>query len=167
MDREITININGTQFEKRVPIRMLLIDFIRYEAGLTGSHVGCTFEGVCGACTVHLDGDAVKSCLLLAVQCDGHQITTVEGLSQGRTLHPLQDAFHRHHGLQCGYCTSGMLMTAADFIRHNQHPSEEEVRHAIIGNICRCTGYSNIVDAIIDAAGQRNSDDSVEEATNV
>src|SRR5690606_3838664 len=107
---------------------------------------------VCGACTVHLNGEAVKSCLMLAVQCDGHEITTVEGLADGETLHPLQEAFSRHHALQCGYCTSGMLMNAAEFIKVNPQPSEDEVRHAIVGNICRCTGYTNIVKAIMDAA---------------
>jgi len=131
---------------------MLLVDFIRYEAGLTGTHVGCTFEGVCGACTVHLDGDAIKACLMLAVQADGRSVTTVEGLAKGNELHPLQVAFNQHHALQCGFCTSGMLMSSLDLIEKNPELNEEKVRHGLVGNICRCAGYANIVDAILSVA---------------
>jgi aerobic-type carbon monoxide dehydrogenase small subunit (CoxS/CutS family) len=134
---------------------MLLVDFIRYEAGLTGTHVGCTFEGVCGACTVHLDGDAIKACLMLAVQADGRNITTVEGLAKGNELHPLQVAFNQHHALQCGFCTSGMLMSSLDLIEKNPELNEEKVRHGLVGNICRCAGYANIVDAILSVAQEQ------------
>ena len=133
---------------------MLLPDFIRDVAGLTGTHIACTFEGVCGACTIHLDGEAIKSCLMLAVQADGHQITTVEGLADGDKPHPLQVAFNDYHALQCGFCTSGILMTAAEFVRDNPGASEAEVRHALVGNICRCTGYTHIVEAIQDVANR-------------
>jgi aerobic-type carbon monoxide dehydrogenase small subunit (CoxS/CutS family) len=152
MKRTIRIAVNGTEVEADVPIRLLLVDFLRDIAGQTGTHVGCTYEGVCGACTVQLDGEAVKSCMMLAVQADGRAVTTVEGLAPEGTLHPLQQAFNRHHALQCGYCTSGMLMNAAEFLRHNPAPTEAEIRQALIGNICRCTGYVNIVEAIADAA---------------
>lgn len=152
MKRRICVVVNGDEVEAEVPIRLLLVDFIREIAGLTGTHVGCTYEGVCGACTVQLDGEAVKSCLMLAVQVDGHSITTVEGLAQAGMLHPLQEAFNQHHALQCGYCTSGMLMNAEDFLRGNPDPTETEIRHALIGNICRCTGYVRIVEAIASAA---------------
>jgi aerobic-type carbon monoxide dehydrogenase small subunit (CoxS/CutS family) len=133
---------------------MLLVDFIRDVAGLTGTHVACTFEGVCGACTVHLDGEAVKSCLMLAVQADGHRITTVEGLAVDGELSVLQKAFNDHHALQCGFCTSGILMNAAEFLKVNAGPTEAEIRSALVGNLCRCTGYAHIVDAIKDAAGR-------------
>jgi aerobic-type carbon monoxide dehydrogenase small subunit (CoxS/CutS family) len=136
---------------------MLLVDFIRYEVGLTGTHVGCTFEGVCGACTVHLDGDAIKACLMLAVQADGRSVTTVEGLAKGSDLHPLQVAFNQHHALQCGFCTSGMLMSSLDLIEKNPELSEEQIRHGLVGNICRCAGYANIVDAILSVAQERGS----------
>lgn len=152
MKRRIRLTVNGARMEAEVPIRLLLVDFIRDVAGLTGTHVGCTYEGVCGACTVHLDGEAVKACLMLAVQADGHEITTVEGLAPGEALHPLQQAFNRRHALQCGYCTSGMLMNAVEFLRHNPDPTEAEIRQAIIGNICRCTGYVHIVEAIAEGA---------------
>ena len=128
------------------------MDFIRDVATLTGTHVGCTYEGVCGACTVHLDGEAVKSCLILAVQADGHQVTTVEGLAKNGEMTPLQQAFNDHHALQCGYCTSGILMTMEEFLRNNPKPSDDEIRHALVGNLCRCTGYAHIVDAVRDAA---------------
>ena len=155
MKRRVRICINGEPVEAEVPIRLLLVDFIREVAGLTGTHVGCTYEGVCGACTVQLDGEAVKSCMMLAVQADGHDVATVEGLAgPDGTLHPLQEAFNQHHALQCGYCTSGMLMNAAEFLRENPTPTEAEVRHALVGNICRCTGYVHIVEAIVDAARQ-------------
>jgi aerobic-type carbon monoxide dehydrogenase small subunit (CoxS/CutS family) len=152
MKAEVSITINGIAYSRTIPIRMLLVDFIRYEAGLTGTHVGCTFEGVCGACTVHLDGDAIKACLMLAVQADGRSVTTVEGLAKGNELHPLQVAFNQHHALQCGFCTSGMLMSSLDLIAKNPELSEEKVRHGLVGNICRCAGYANIVDAILSVA---------------
>jgi aerobic-type carbon monoxide dehydrogenase small subunit (CoxS/CutS family) len=150
----VRITINGEVFEDSVPIRMLLTDFIRERAGLTGTHVGCTYEGVCGACTVQLDGAAVKSCLLLAVQADGHAVTTVEGLASNGELSPLQKAFNEHHALQCGYCTPGILMNMAEFIEKHPNPTDEEIRHALIGNLCRCTGYVHIIDAVRAAAKQ-------------
>ena len=150
----VRITINGEVFEDSVPIRMLLTDFIRERAGLTGTHVGCTYEGVCGACTVQLDGAAVKSCLMLAVQADGHAVTTVEGLATNGELSPLQKAFNEHHALQCGYCTPGILMNMAEFIEKHPNPTDEEIRHALIGNLCRCTGYVHIVDAVRAAAKQ-------------
>jgi aerobic-type carbon monoxide dehydrogenase small subunit (CoxS/CutS family) len=159
MNTSVSITINGIAYERSIPIRMLLVDFIRYEAGLTGTHVGCTFEGACGACTVHLDGDAIKSCLVLAVQCDGRWITTVEGLAEGSELHPLQIAFNEYHALQCGYCTSGLLMTGVDLIEKDSELNEEKVRHGITGNLCRCAGYSNIVDAILSAARARTREE--------
>jgi aerobic-type carbon monoxide dehydrogenase small subunit (CoxS/CutS family) len=155
MKAEVSITINGIAYRRTIPIRMLLVDFIRYEAGLTGTHVGCTFEGVCGACTVHLDGDAIKACLMLAVQADGRNITTVEGLAKGNELHPLQVAFNQHHALQCGFCTSGMLMSSLDLIEKNPELNEEKVRHGLVGNICRCAGYANIVDAILSVAQEQ------------
>ena len=150
--RTVRITINGEVFEETVPIRMLLTDFIRDRAGLTGTHVGCTYEGVCGACTVQLDGEAVKSCLMLAVQADGHAVTTVEGLAQNGELSPLQKSFNEHHALQCGYCTPGILMNMAEFIEKHPNPTDEEIRHALIGNLCRCTGYVHIVDAVREAS---------------
>ena len=148
----VRITINDEVFEEHVPIRMLLTDFIRERAGLTGTHVGCTYEGVCGACTVQLDGEAVKSCLMLAVQADGHAVTTVEGLASNGELSPLQKSFNEHHALQCGYCTPGILMNMAEFIEKHPNPTDEEIRHALIGNLCRCTGYVHIVDAVRAAA---------------
>ncbi|MEX2479513.1 MAG: (2Fe-2S)-binding protein [Gammaproteobacteria bacterium] len=150
--KTITVTVNGTAYEETVPERMLLVDFLRDQLALTGTHVGCTFEGVCGACTVHLDGEAVKSCLLLAVQADGHAVTTVEGLAQDKVLSPLQQAFATHHGLQCGYCTPGILMNMTDFLTRNPAPSEAEIREGLIGNLCRCTGYVHIVRAVQAAA---------------
>jgi aerobic-type carbon monoxide dehydrogenase small subunit (CoxS/CutS family) len=149
MNKTVSITINGERFEQSVPIRMLLVDFIRDVAGLTGTHIACTYEGVCGACTIHLDGEAVKSCLMLAVQADGHELTTIEGLAG---LPPLQQSFNDHHALQCGFCTAGILMNAAEFLKVNRNPTEAEIRTALIGNLCRCTGYAHIVDAIKDAA---------------
>lgn len=154
MNKTLSITINGEVYQQSVAIRMLLVDFIRDVAGLTGTHVACTFEGVCGACTVHVDGEAVKSCLMLAVQADGHRITTVEGLAADGELSLLQKAFNDHHALQCGFCTSGILMNAAEFLKVNRHPTEAEIRSALVGNLCRCTGYAHIVDAIKDAAGR-------------
>ena len=150
--KTVRITINGEVFEESVPIRMLLSDFIRDRAGLTGTHIACTYEGVCGACTVHLDGEAVKSCLMLAVQVDGHEVTTVEGLSTNGQLSPLQQCFNDQHALQCGYCTPGILMNMSEFIAKHPSPSDEEIRQALIGNLCRCTGYVHIVDAVREAA---------------
>ena len=144
--------VNGEAVEAIVPIRMLLVDFLRERLRLTGTHVGCTFEGVCGACTVRLDGEAVKSCMLLAAQIDGRQVTTVEGLARGEEPHPLQKAFRDAHALQCGYCTPGILMNMSEFLERNPDPSESEIRAALVGNICRCTGYSHIVEAVKNAA---------------
>jgi aerobic-type carbon monoxide dehydrogenase small subunit (CoxS/CutS family) len=155
MNKPVSIIINGATLQETVPIRMPLVDFIRDVAGLTGTHVGCTYEGVCGACTVHLDGEAVKSCLMLAVQADGHQVTTVEGLAKNGAMTTLQQAFTDHHALQCGYCTSGILMTMAEFLEQNPMPSEDEIRRALVGNLCRCTGYAHIVDAVRDAAARQ------------
>ncbi len=147
----INVTVNGTRFEETVPERLLLVDFLREQLALTGTHVACTYEGVCGACTIHLDGEAVKSCLMLAVQADGHAITTIEGLA-GDTLSPLQQAFTDHHSLQCGFCTPGILMNMSDFLCHNPDPSDDEIRHSLIGNLCRCTGYVHIVRAVREAA---------------
>ena len=152
MNTTVTITINGETYQESVPNRMLLVDFIRDVAGLTGTHVGCTYEGVCGACTIQIDGEAVKSCLMLAAQADGHQVTTIEGLAKGGELSPLQKAFNDHHALQCGYCTPGILMNMDDFLRENPNPSDDEIRHGLVGNLCRCTGYAHIVDAVRDAA---------------
>jgi aerobic-type carbon monoxide dehydrogenase small subunit (CoxS/CutS family) len=150
MNKEISITINDEVYQHSVPIRMLLVDFIRDVAGLTGTHVGCTYEGVCGACTVHVEGEAVKSCLMLAVQANGRSITTIEGLAINGKLHPLQKAFNDHHALQCGFCSAGILMNMAEFVRTNREPSEAEIRNALVGNLCRCTGYAHIVDAVKD-----------------
>lgn len=148
----IKVTINGELYEATVPVRLLLVDFIRETCALTGTHVACTYEGVCGACTVHLNGAAIKSCMMLAVQADGHQITTVEGLANGDVLTPLQKAFKAHHGLQCGFCTPGILMNMTEFLQKNPDPSDDEIRHGLIGNLCRCTGYVHIVDAVRAAA---------------
>ena len=156
MERTITVTVNGTAYERTVPFRLLLVDFIRDECGLTGTHVGCTYEGRCGACTVQIEGRAFKSCMKLAVQADGREITTVEGLAGQGKLHRLQEAFRRYHALQCGFCTSGILMNAADFLDENINPTEEEVRRALVGNLCRCTGYSHIVEAILAASAMRH-----------
>ena len=149
--RPITVEVNGETYERDVDARRLLVHFIRDDLELTGTHVGCD-TGNCGACTVHLDGQAVKSCMLLAVQADGTKVRTVEGLAgDDGELTPLQRSFSAHHALQCGYCTPGMLMSATALLEANPRPSEEEARTAIQGNICRCTGYQNIVEAIVDA----------------
>jgi len=163
MNKEITLTINGEVYRESVPIRMLLVDFIRDVAGLTGTHVGCTFEGVCGACTVQIDGEAVKSCLMLAVQADGRSITTIEGLAVNGKLHPLQKAFNDHHALQCGYCSAGILMNMAEFIRTNRQPSEAEIRNALVGNLCRCTGYAHIVDAVKEVVGTAGATGAVKQ----
>jgi carbon-monoxide dehydrogenase small subunit len=150
--RTITVTVNGAAHTKEVPVRITLADFIRYELGLTGTHLGCE-HGVCGACTILLDGRSARSCLMLAVQADGHEVLTVEGIAPGPdTLHPLQEAFRDNHGLQCGFCTPGMLTTLLEFLRDNPDPTEQEVRVAISGNLCRCTGYQGIVLAALDAA---------------
>lgn len=147
-----TVTVNGQQVTRTVEPRMLLSDFLRHELELTGTHVGCE-HGSCGACTILLDGQAVRSCIMLAVQSDGHEVTTVEGLApSAQELHPLQEAFREKHGLQCGYCTPGFLMTLVPFLQENPHPTEEQIRAAISGNICRCTGYQNIVEAVKLAA---------------
>jgi carbon-monoxide dehydrogenase small subunit len=147
----IALTVNGTRRELDVEPRRLLSQAIREDLDLTGTHIGCD-TSQCGACTVHLDGLAVKSCTMLAVQADGATITTIEGMSSGETLHPLQAAFWEKHGLQCGFCTPGMIMSAADLLARNPDPSDEEIRHAIEGNMCRCTGYQNIVAAVKAAA---------------
>jgi len=150
--RTIKLTVNGVRHEREVETRLTLGDFLRRDLGLTGTHLGCE-HGVCGACTVHLDGEAVRSCILFAVQADGARVTTVEGLARpDGTLHPVQQAFRDHHGLQCGFCTPGMLMTLVAFLAENASPTEREVREAISGNICRCTGYQGIVAAALDAA---------------
>ena len=146
-DREITLSVNGTPVTRRVAARTHLVDFLREELGLTGSHVGCE-HGVCGACTVRVDGDIVRGCLMLAVQADGCRIETVEGLSDSRELERLQRAFHERNALQCGFCTPGMLMAAQDLLLQKKKASREEIRAHISGNYCRCTGYQAIVDAI-------------------
>jgi carbon-monoxide dehydrogenase small subunit len=146
-EHTITVGVNGAHYERDVEARRLLVHFIRDDLDLTGTHVGCD-TGNCGACTVLLDGKAVKSCMLLAVQADGAEITTVEGLAEDGELNPLQKAFSEHHALQCGYCTPGMLMSATYLLQQNPSPTEEEIRRGIQGNICRCTGYQGIVEAI-------------------
>ena len=149
----ITVTVNGQLHAGEVEPRQLLVHFLRDTLGLTGTHVGCDTSN-CGACTVHLDGDAVKSCTVLTVQADGAEVTTIEGMGSEGNLHPLQEAFWEHHGLQCGYCTPGMIMAGADLIAKNPSPSEHDVREALAGNLCRCTGYHNIVKAVLSAAGQ-------------
>ncbi|MEH2493489.1 (2Fe-2S)-binding protein [Bradyrhizobium rifense] len=151
---EIEFTVNGTHYRRMVESRMLLSDFLRHELGLAGTHVGCE-HGVCGACTILLDGHPVRSCLMLAVQANGRALATVEGLaSASGELHPVQQAMHAHHGLQCGYCTPGILMTMTAYLAEHPSPSEDEVREALSGNLCRCTGYQNIVDAMMDAAAR-------------
>ena len=148
----VALEVNGEHREVDVEPRRLLVQLIREDLGLTGTHVGCD-TSQCGACTVHVDGRAVKSCTMLAAQADGTDVTTIEGMAAGDgALHPLQNAFWEKHGLQCGFCTPGMIMAAADLLAHNHDPSDDEIRHAIEGNICRCTGYHNIVAAIREAA---------------
>jgi carbon-monoxide dehydrogenase small subunit len=150
--RSIHLTVNGKAYERTVAVRMTLADFLREELNLTGTHLGCE-HGVCGACTILYNGAAVRSCLMLAVQADGAELMTVEGLAQGDTLHPLQQAFQEHHALQCGFCTPGLLMTAYALLQETPHPSRDEVKEAIAGNICRCTGYAPIVQAIVQASG--------------
>ncbi|MGI8622269.1 MAG: (2Fe-2S)-binding protein [Solirubrobacteraceae bacterium] len=147
----VSLEVNGTRYHRDVEPRLLLVHLLREELGLTGTHVGCDTSN-CGACTCHLDGDAVKSCTVLAVQADGAHVTTIEGIGSEGDLHPLQEAFWEHHGLQCGYCTPGMIMAGVDFLARNASPSEGEIREALAGNLCRCTGYHNIVKAVQSAA---------------
>lgn len=153
----VTITVNEKIYTREVEPRLLLSDFLRHELGLTGTHVGCE-HGVCGACTILFDGESARSCLMFAVQADGHEITTVEGLASPQLggieggLHPIQQAFWEAHGLQCGYCTPGILMTLVPFLKQNPTPTEDEIRHALSGNLCRCTGYQHIVDAVKLAA---------------
>jgi aerobic carbon-monoxide dehydrogenase small subunit len=149
---QVSLTVNGERHELDVEPRLLLVHLLRDRLGLTGTHVGCDTSN-CGACTVHLDGEAVKSCTILAVQADGGEVKTIEGMAAADgTLHPLQESFWNDHALQCGYCTPGMIMAAADLLARNPNPSEEEVRHGLEGNLCRCTGYHNIVRAVQDAA---------------
>jgi carbon-monoxide dehydrogenase small subunit len=147
----IRLTVNGRAYERTVEVRMTLADFLREELHLTGTHLGCE-HGICGACTILFNGDAMRSCLLLAVQADGADLMTVEGLAQGEALHPLQQAFHETHALQCGFCTPGFLMTAYAFLRDTSNPSEAQVREAISGNICRCTGYAPIIQAVLQVS---------------
>jgi carbon-monoxide dehydrogenase small subunit len=152
--RTISVTVNGNLHTAEVPVRLLLSDFLRGDLGLTGTHIGCE-HGVCGCCTVLLENRPVRSCLMFAVQASGHDIATVEGLrAEGQALHPLQEAFHQEHALQCGFCTSGMLMTLVPFLQENPRPSPEQIREALSGNLCRCTGYVNIVKAVQRATGQ-------------
>ncbi len=163
--RTIVVTVNGARREATVPVRLTLADFLRQRLGLTGTHLGCE-HGVCGACTVLFDGYSARSCLMLAVQADGHDIMTVEGIApDASTLHPLQEAFRDNHGLQCGFCTPGILTTLIELLRDNPNPTEQDIRVGISGNLCRCTGYHNIVAAALDAAkrlsedGRRKTDD--------
>ena len=157
MSHTITFTVNNQKYERTVEPRLLLSDFLRHELGLTGTHVGCE-HGVCGACTILMDGAAVRSCLVFAVQADGHELMTVEGLTPNPAeLHPLQQAFWEAHGLQCGFCTPGFLMTLLPFLEENPTPTEAEIREAISGNLCRCTGYQHIVNAVQLAAARQTA----------
>ena len=147
----ITVTVNGQTYTHDVEPRLLLVHYLRDVLGLTGTHVGCE-TSLCGACTVHLNGEAVKSCTLLAVQADGTQVTTIEGLAEGETLHPVQEGFWEEHGLQCGFCTPGMIMASVQLLARNANPTEAEIRHALEGNLCRCTGYQHNVNAVQYAA---------------
>ena len=158
--QHVTLTINGTPYEADIPARLLLVHFIREVANLTGTHIGCDTTS-CGACTVLVSGTPAKSCTIFAVQADGSEITTVEGLEQGGKLHPIQEGFYEEHGLQCGFCTPGMMMTSVAFLKENPNPSDDEIRRAISGNLCRCTGYVNIVKAVHYAADKMR----VEQAT--
>jgi aerobic carbon-monoxide dehydrogenase small subunit len=148
----ISVNVDGTSYTDEVEPRMLLVQYLRERLGKTGTVIGCDTSN-CGACTVHLDGRSVKSCAMLAVQADGHDVTTIEGLAVDGQLHPMQQAFHEQHALQCGFCTPGMIMQSIDLLNDNPNPSDDEVRHGLEGNLCRCTGYQNIVKAVQAAAG--------------
>jgi len=153
---DVTVTVNGAQYEHTVEPRLLLSDFLRHHVGLTGTHVGCE-HGVCGACTVLFDGEPVRSCLMFAVQANGHEISTVEALGTPENLHPLQQAFWDAHAVQCGFCTPGVLMSLVPFLEENPHPTEPEIREAISGNLCRCTGYQHMVDAVQLAAEKMRS----------
>ncbi len=155
MKTNVKITVNGTVYEREIEPRMLLVYFLREELHLTGTHIGCDTSS-CGACTVHLDGKALKSCSMLAVQANGMSVTTIEGMANGE-MHPLQKGFHEEHGLQCGFCTPGMIMTAADLLASNPNPTEHEIRESLEGNLCRCTGYHNIVKSIQHAAKEMQS----------
>jgi aerobic carbon-monoxide dehydrogenase small subunit len=148
----ITITVDGARYSDDVEPRTLLVHYLRDNVGKTGTVVGCDTSN-CGSCTVHLDGVSVKSCTMLAVQADGHEVTTIEGLATDGTLHPMQQAFHENHALQCGFCTPGMIMQSIDLLRENPHPTEHEVREGLEGNLCRCTGYQNIVKAVLSMSG--------------
>jgi aerobic carbon-monoxide dehydrogenase small subunit len=158
----VNVTVNGEARESEVEPRLLLVHYLRDTLGLTGTHIGCDTSN-CGACTVLIDGEAVKSCTVLAAQADGADVKTIEGMAEGSNgaMHPLQEAFWEHHGLQCGYCTPGMIMTAADLLERNPNPTEEEVRHGLEGNLCRCTGYHNIVKAVLSAADKMGSREGV------
>ncbi|HUP25466.1 MAG TPA: (2Fe-2S)-binding protein [Thermoanaerobaculia bacterium] len=156
MKHKIELEVNGQKVEREVEPRLLLVHFLREDLGLTGTNVGCE-TSICGACTVLIDGKAVKSCSQLALQADGTKVTTIEGLAQGSQLHPIQEAFWEKHGLQCGYCTPGMILSAAYLLSHSPRPSKDEIRHALKGNLCRCTGYHNIVEAIEHASHKMSS----------
>ncbi len=158
--REVRVTVNGRAYARNVEPRMLLADFLRHECGLTGTHVGCA-HGVCGACTIVLDGVSVRSCLTFAVQAEGKEITTVEGLADGESLTALQQAFHENHALQCGYCTPGFLMSLTEFLRETPDPDEDQIRERLSGNLCRCTGYANIVRAVRMAARRLREEDRV------
>jgi len=160
----IRLRVNGQEVKREVEVRKLLADFLREDLGLTATHLGCE-HGVCGACTVVLNGDSVRSCLLFAVQADGGDLLSVEGLARDGQMHPLQQAFWDHHALQCGFCTSGFLMSAYDLLQKNPHPSEEEIRHGLSGNLCRCTGYANIVKAVMVVAGKNTEETKRESKT--
>jgi aerobic carbon-monoxide dehydrogenase small subunit len=149
----VSVTVNGVARQADVEPRTLLVYFLREALGLTGTNVGCDTTS-CGSCTVLVDGESVKSCNLLAVQVDGKEVTTIEGMASDGQMHPIQEAFHRNHGLQCGYCTPGMIMAAASYLKENPDPTDEQVRESLEGNLCRCTGYHNIVKSILDAAGQ-------------
>ena len=156
MSYSISLTVNGTQHTNEVESRLLLVHYLREVLNLTGTHVGCDTSN-CGACTVTLDGRAVKSCTLFAVQADGAQVTTIEGLATDGQLHPLQEGFWEEHGLQCGFCTPGMIMASYDLLKRNPNPTEQEIRHGLVGNLCRCTGYHNIVKAVQYAAKKTSS----------
>lgn len=159
--RHIQLTVNGRAYARTVDVRLTLADFLREELNLTGTHLGCE-HGICGACTILFNGEAVRSCLMLAVQAAGATLLTVEGLAQGENLHPLQQAFHEHHALQCGFCTAGFLMTAHAFLQETPHPTGHQVREAISGNLCRCTGYAPIIQAILQASGSRHESSTAE-----
>ena len=161
---QINVRVDGESYTDDVEPRTLLVHYLREQLGKVGTVVGCDTSN-CGACTVHLDGEAVKSCTVFAVQADGSEVTTIEGISSNGTLHPMQKAFHEMHGLQCGYCTPGMIMASIDLLEENPNPSETEVREGIEGNLCRCTGYQTIVRAVQQAAGERSSTTAAPETT--